>query len=384
MARWVGRAPVEGAEERVVVALADGVELVIVATGAGHGQPHERLRHHVHLVVRPLHPVFPRIHRLVAVLDEAVVRGRDDGLVQAAVRVEPGLGQQVAGQVLADELVVGHVGVERPDQVVAIAPRLRDVRVALAAVRLAVAYQVHPVTGPALAEVRRVEIAVDQGLVGVWRDIADEARDLGRRRREPAQVERQPADEGLAVGGTGRRHPLGVEPRSDEAVDGPNGPRRVGDIRRRHRADRLPGPVGAAAPVGGRTAPTDRACRRRRWRLRATARPSRPIRRARRSAPGPAPRSAASTPAVPGPAAPARSHRRHPAPARVRCRRQPATPHGCPAAIRRTAPRSERCGTDSSCRPAAAGWWSRKTRPARPWGPTPAGRRPGRRPKAPR
>ena len=127
MARWVGARAVEGAEQRVVVLLADRVELVVVAPGARDGQAHERLRHHVHLVVGPLDPVLPRIDRLVAVLDEPVVGGADDRLVGAALGVEPGRRQQIPGHVLPNQLVVGHVAVERADQVVAVAPREGDV-----------------------------------------------------------------------------------------------------------------------------------------------------------------------------------------------------------------------------------------------------------------
>ena len=120
---------VHRAEERVVVLLADRVELVVVAAGARHGQPKERLRRHVHLVVRPLDAILPGIDRLEAVLDEPEVGRTDHRLVGSAVRGEARVRQQVPGQVLADQLVVGDVVVEGADQVVAVAPGERDVGV---------------------------------------------------------------------------------------------------------------------------------------------------------------------------------------------------------------------------------------------------------------
>ena len=56
------------AEQRVIIFLADGIELVIVAARARHCQALEGLRQHVDLVVGPLDPVLPRVHWLKAVL----------------------------------------------------------------------------------------------------------------------------------------------------------------------------------------------------------------------------------------------------------------------------------------------------------------------------
>ena len=66
----------------------------------------------------------------------------------------PRLGEQVAGDVLGEEPVVGQVGVEGADDVVAVAPGVGDLVVELVAVRLGVADQIEPVPAPALAVVR--------------------------------------------------------------------------------------------------------------------------------------------------------------------------------------------------------------------------------------
>ena len=62
-----------------------------------------------------------------------------DRLVRAGGRVGPGVFEQVAGEVLGQEAVVGDVGVEGTDDVVAVPPGVRDVGVVLVAARLGVA-----------------------------------------------------------------------------------------------------------------------------------------------------------------------------------------------------------------------------------------------------
>ena len=83
-----------------------------------------------------------------------------------------GFGQQVAGDLLDDELVEGLVAVERLHDPVAIFPdgaRLIEG----VAVGIGVARQVEPVPAPALAVVRRGEQPIDHFLVGVRRVVRD-------------------------------------------------------------------------------------------------------------------------------------------------------------------------------------------------------------------
>jgi hypothetical protein len=94
------------------------------------------------------------------VLDEPPVREAEQrvvGAVGAGAR-----GELVAGDVFADERVERQVGVEGADEIVAVAPREGNFRVALAAVRLGVADEIHPVPRPMLAEARRCEEAIRQ------------------------------------------------------------------------------------------------------------------------------------------------------------------------------------------------------------------------------
>ena len=76
----------------------------------------------------------------------------DGGLVQAQVIVHSRIRQEISRQMLAHELVVGYVGVQGSDQVIAVAERVGDVWVALAPVGIGVAHPVHPVPAPSLPE----------------------------------------------------------------------------------------------------------------------------------------------------------------------------------------------------------------------------------------
>ena len=136
---------------------------MIVAAGAGDGQPEKRLAEDVEHVVEPVALVLANIDRRMDPLAQEPEARADDRLVEAlapdAVR---GCVQQIARDVLDDELVVGHIGVERADDVVAILKRVGDVVIELMPARLGVAHQVEPMPAPAFAEVGRGEQLVDQ------------------------------------------------------------------------------------------------------------------------------------------------------------------------------------------------------------------------------
>ena len=92
-----------------------------------------------------------------------------------AEKVEGGGGERlgiagpkfVAGDLLADEAVVGLVFIEGLDDVIAIAPRVWAKGVVLEAIALGVAREVEPVARPAFAVVRRGEQPVDEPFVSV-------------------------------------------------------------------------------------------------------------------------------------------------------------------------------------------------------------------------
>ena len=82
------------AGERVVVALRDGVELVIVAAGAGNGKPEEGLAERVNFVVHHLLMDAVELKAIaVAMLAQMHEHRADDALVELRLGVNAWLGQ---------------------------------------------------------------------------------------------------------------------------------------------------------------------------------------------------------------------------------------------------------------------------------------------------
>ena len=81
-----GEDAIEGGE----VGLADGVELMVVAAGAGDRESEERLTDDVDLVVHVADLLVDRVDGLVAVFDHAEVAGAEGGFVEPVRFVDPG------------------------------------------------------------------------------------------------------------------------------------------------------------------------------------------------------------------------------------------------------------------------------------------------------
>ena len=100
----------EDAQQGVVILRGDGVELVVVAAGAGHRGRLERLGERVDLVVRHVEADLGEVDAVVVGDLAEPIEGRaDHRLVDPFRGVQARLRQQVAGDLLAHELVVGHV-----------------------------------------------------------------------------------------------------------------------------------------------------------------------------------------------------------------------------------------------------------------------------------
>ncbi len=83
---------------------------------------------------------------------------------------------------------------------------------------------------------------VHQLFVRVGRSVVDERIDFFQRRRQPGQVERDPADQRITIGHFRRREALPLEPGKDEIIDFIPRPRRAVHVRQRrsHRFDVRP------------------------------------------------------------------------------------------------------------------------------------------------
>ena len=122
-----------------------------MATGAGDGEPEEGLGDDVDLVVHVLYLFVRGIERLEAMFDQAEVARADGGFVDTFLGIHAGLLQEIARELLAHELIVRYIPIEGPDQVVAITPRLDDLRIAFAAAGIGVADEVHPMASEVFA-----------------------------------------------------------------------------------------------------------------------------------------------------------------------------------------------------------------------------------------
>src|SRR5260370_4929346 len=142
----------KNSEERVIVARRNRIELVIVAAGAACRYTQERGTQIVHGVGEIARPSTDT---------------NGVGYIACSHDMAPMFGlrlprQQIARQLLADELVVRRIVVERLNHVVAILVSLGNREVALAAIGVGIADDVEPLAAPTLAVRFRSEKAVDQ------------------------------------------------------------------------------------------------------------------------------------------------------------------------------------------------------------------------------
>ena len=212
----------EDASERVVVLGQDRVELVVVAASASDGQAQHGLRDHFDLLV--VHVVEHA--RLVLLGDrfgaEREKAGSDDALAVHAIRIVRR--QQVAGNLLAHEPVVGHVVVERVDDVVAVLPCVGVPVILVVAGGVGVAGDVQPVPAPALAVQRGGEEPLDHSLVSLRRIVVEKRRGFLRGRRYAGEVERGAAQPRQFRGRRRGSQSLLLELGQHEAVDRLDGP----------------------------------------------------------------------------------------------------------------------------------------------------------------
>jgi hypothetical protein len=171
----------EDAGQRVVVLGRNRVELVVVAAGTRDGQPQKTPREGVDPVIQLIGLCLGSTAG-VGVVDGAEgeeAEGRHAGHFVL-------LPQQVSGNLLADELGVGLVRVERANHPVPkpIAAGIHPGRKGVGLV-LRIAGDVEPVAAPALAVAGTRQQLVDEPLVSVGGFVCEEAARFFERRRQP-------------------------------------------------------------------------------------------------------------------------------------------------------------------------------------------------------
>ncbi len=239
----------EDAGEGVVIALADGIELVVVAAGAGDGHAEDGAAGDIDLFVDKVHEELLASTFVEALGSDGEESGGDDVLV--ALFGGRG-GKQVTGDLATDELVVGKVGVDGVDDPVAVTPGLGEGVVAFLAGAFGVAGDVQPVASPAFAEAWGGEEVVDDAGEGSGGRIGGILLDEVGFGREAGEIEADAAEEGARIGVTDRGDPAGFEGGEDEAVDVRAGPVSLADGGDGRGLGRLEGPERTAGgDVGG-------------------------------------------------------------------------------------------------------------------------------------
>ena len=219
-----------------------------MAAGAGDRQPLKRLAERVDLVLDHLRLFEGDVGGRRRDLHHPQAAGAENGLIDSEHGIVPRR-QEIAGQMLGKKAIVGHVGIERPDDVIAIPPGVGNRIIANIAAGLAEPHQVEPVFGPVLAERRALEQFVDEPGRGIGTWIVHKRRHLLGRGWQADDRNLQPADERGAIGRWRRLESAGDYFFEQEAVDRLGEPRPVGRVgRERHirngnRGDRLPRPV---------------------------------------------------------------------------------------------------------------------------------------------
>ena len=221
---------------------------MVVAAGAGDRQPLKRFAKRVDLVLDHLRFFEGDVGGRGRDLHHPLAASAENGLVDSEHGIVPGR-QEITGQMLGKKAIVGHVGVQRPNDVIAIPPGVGDRIIADIAPGLTKPHQVEPVFGPVLAERRTLQQFVHEPGRGIGTRIVHKRCHLLGRGRQADERDLQPADERGAIGRRRRLESAGDYLVEQEAIDRLGEPRSVGRVGRdrhlRHgnRGDRLPRPV---------------------------------------------------------------------------------------------------------------------------------------------
>ena len=151
----------ENAGKRIVIFRGNRIELVIMTACTGHGQAEKSPADDINLVVGDIGQQFLFIGVAAApVADGQHAGGDNTGDMDAARFFRR---DQVAGDLINNELIIGQITVQGVHNPVAVAVRLRHVHDAPGAVdnacimRIRVANHVQPVPPPALPVMRRIQ-----------------------------------------------------------------------------------------------------------------------------------------------------------------------------------------------------------------------------------
>ena len=148
--------------ERIVILDRDGIELVVMAAGAAHGDAHHGGANCLHDFIDPVSARLP---------NGGWFTSDGGGWDVWASNQKPGSfadSELISGELLGDELIVRGVFVEGADKVVAVKPGVFSVEVRFGAVCFGPADDVEPMLCPPFSEVSRLELGVKEIGIGFF------------------------------------------------------------------------------------------------------------------------------------------------------------------------------------------------------------------------
>ncbi len=151
---------------------------MVVTPSTTDSEPQERLAEDVDHVVVPVGFVLPQVDRRMTPFTQVPESRRQDRFVVASLGMTSWPRQQVAGDMLDQEHVVGHIVVECTDDVVAVFPSVGRHKIRLVTSRLGKPDQVEPVPGPVLAVSGAGQQPVDDRLVSRVGSVAEKRIDF--------------------------------------------------------------------------------------------------------------------------------------------------------------------------------------------------------------
>src|SRR5438132_116195 len=157
----------------------------------------------------------------------------------------PLCGEQVSGNMLADKLIVGEVLVERPDDIVTVAPCIKLVIVELVAIGLRESDQVQPMPSPTFDVMWRCQEPLNHPLLGIRRSVSKKCFSLLEHWWESDEIKRHAPKPGILVCRRCRLEVLFFQSCQDETVDGRSNPILLTDRRRNWLLNRPEGPEGS-------------------------------------------------------------------------------------------------------------------------------------------
>ena len=190
---------------------------MVVAAGAGNRQAQKGFGEGVDLFVQNVvdHPQLVLLsHRFGSQGQKTGGHDRPAAGLMGSRRRE-----QIARYLLDDEPVVGHVGVERVDHVIPVAPGFRKVQILIQPGRVGIASDVQPMPPPSLTVSGRGQQAIDQPGEGSRGRVRKEFLDLIYCRRQTMKVEFRSPQQGQPGSLRGRGETVFFQPGQHDGVD---------------------------------------------------------------------------------------------------------------------------------------------------------------------